>query len=105
MRFFKYHSVIFVSVVDSFGKLESGILLGKFRWLGTYDECVGSSAEKTNKYEGFNGLYCRASIKHPALVSCMMSIATQRRFSIQIVKTWMSYNSINVDESSYTMSN
>ncbi|GBM80805.1 hypothetical protein AVEN_144533-1 [Araneus ventricosus] len=47
-------------MLDSYGKPESGILLGNFKWLGEYDECLGVYAPpKANTSLGnFHGKYC-----------------------------------------------
>ncbi|GBM86237.1 Nose resistant to fluoxetine protein 6, partial [Araneus ventricosus] len=50
--------------LDSYGKPESGILLGNFKWLGEYDECLGVYAPpKANSSVGnFHGKYCTLEV-------------------------------------------
>ncbi|GIX95608.1 NRF domain-containing protein [Caerostris extrusa] len=51
-------------MLDSYGKPESGILLGNLNWIGEYDECVTAHApEKENtSIGGFHGKYCTMQI-------------------------------------------
>ncbi|GFR32373.1 nose resistant to fluoxetine protein 6 [Trichonephila clavata] len=51
-------------MLDSFGKLESGILQGNLKWLGNYDQCLKVYAppdEKTGAGD-FHGKYCLLQI-------------------------------------------
>ncbi|GBN59840.1 hypothetical protein AVEN_233973-1 [Araneus ventricosus] len=55
------------AVLDSYGKPESGILLGNLRWLGEYDECLGiyapAKGNQGNVSVGdFHGKYCTLQI-------------------------------------------
>ncbi|KAF8796913.1 Nose resistant to fluoxetine protein 6 like protein [Argiope bruennichi] len=55
------------AVLDSYGKPESGILLGNLRWLGDYDECVGIYAPAKGNQENitvgnFHGRYCTLQV-------------------------------------------
>ncbi|GBO09258.1 hypothetical protein AVEN_107589-1 [Araneus ventricosus] len=56
-----------LKMVDSFGKPESGILLGNFKWLGEYDECLKVYAPPEGKtgLGNFHGKYCTLSIPVP----------------------------------------
>ncbi|GBO19188.1 hypothetical protein AVEN_208069-1, partial [Araneus ventricosus] len=53
-----------MKMLDSYGKPESGILLGNFKWLGEYDECLGVYAPaKANASLGnFHGKYCTLEV-------------------------------------------
>ncbi|CAL1277769.1 unnamed protein product [Larinioides sclopetarius] len=53
-----------LKMLDSFGKPESGILLGNFKWLGEYDECLKIYAPPDGKsgVGDFHGKYCSLSI-------------------------------------------
>ncbi|CAL1277755.1 unnamed protein product [Larinioides sclopetarius] len=53
-----------MKMVDSFGKPESGILLGNFKWLGEYDECLKIYAPPKGKtgLGDFHGKYCTLTI-------------------------------------------
>ncbi|GBM27686.1 Nose resistant to fluoxetine protein 6 [Araneus ventricosus] len=53
-----------MKMVDSFGKPESGILLGNSKWLGEYDECLKIYAPPKGKtgLGDFHGKYCTLSI-------------------------------------------
>ncbi|XP_055947793.1 nose resistant to fluoxetine protein 6-like [Argiope bruennichi] len=53
-----------MKMVDSFGKPESGILLGNFKWLGEYDECLKIYAPPKGKtgLGDFHGKYCTVQI-------------------------------------------
>ena len=47
-------------MIDSFGKPESGILNGNFKWVGDYNECIGIRASNPNytTIGNFRGKYC-----------------------------------------------
>ncbi|GBN32258.1 hypothetical protein AVEN_116019-1 [Araneus ventricosus] len=51
-------------VLDSYGKPESGILVGNLKWLGQYDECVGVQApsKENTSVGGFRGNYCTLQV-------------------------------------------
>ncbi|KAF8796912.1 Nose resistant to fluoxetine protein 6 like protein [Argiope bruennichi] len=56
-----------MKMLDSYGKPESGILLGNLRWLGDYDECVGIYAPAKGNQENitvgnFHGRYCTLQV-------------------------------------------
>ncbi|XP_055947333.1 nose resistant to fluoxetine protein 6-like [Argiope bruennichi] len=53
-----------MKMVDSYGKPESGILLGNFKWLGEYDECLKVYAPPKGKtgLGDFHGKYCALEI-------------------------------------------
>ena len=64
MRLFLFFKdVTYISVMDAYGKPESGIFTGDWKWLGSYDEClkveaqVYTSAMPTTLYQG---QYCKA---------------------------------------------
>ncbi|GIY98686.1 nose resistant to fluoxetine protein 6 [Caerostris extrusa] len=53
-----------IKMLDSYGKPESGILLGNLKWIGEYDECIKAYApqkEDTNM-GGFHGKYCTLQV-------------------------------------------
>ncbi|GIX95601.1 hypothetical protein CEXT_586171, partial [Caerostris extrusa] len=53
-----------IKMLDSYGKPESGILLGNLKWIGEYDECINAYApqkEDTNM-GGFHGKYCTLQV-------------------------------------------
>lgn len=61
-------SLVLVPVLDSAGKLPSGVLLGNIAWRGSYEQCVNVTAvmydnitAKTNPRYPFKGRYCRLS--------------------------------------------
>ncbi|KAG8198743.1 hypothetical protein JTE90_023508 [Oedothorax gibbosus] len=51
-------------MIDSYGKPESGILLGNFKWLGEFNECLSVYAPaKGNTSTGnFHGQYCSLTV-------------------------------------------
>ncbi|XP_042896783.1 nose resistant to fluoxetine protein 6 [Parasteatoda tepidariorum] len=51
-------------MVDAYGKPESGIVLGNFKWLGDFDECKKVYVPKENSSDegGFYGKYCGLQI-------------------------------------------
>ncbi|CAL1277759.1 unnamed protein product [Larinioides sclopetarius] len=53
-----------LKMLDAYGKPESGILLGNFKWLGEYDECLSVFAPpKGNTSVGnFHGKYCTLQV-------------------------------------------
>lgn len=52
-----------VTALDSFGKVESGILLGNIKWYGQYYECLNLH------HDHFNGQWCGADFGQPSYVS------------------------------------
>ena len=52
---------ILSSVVDSWGKPESGILRHNFKWMGRYYECIAASSAN------INGKYCMAQFEEKAV--------------------------------------
>ena len=55
-----------VSVIDAWGKIESGILEGNSRWLGNFDECLNITAGPDESLaDGFKTRYCSTSIPSP----------------------------------------
>ncbi|GBN32260.1 hypothetical protein AVEN_116021-1 [Araneus ventricosus] len=53
-----------MKMLDSYGKPESGILVGNLKWLGQYDECVGVQApsKENTSVGGFRGNYCTLQV-------------------------------------------
>ncbi|GIY64964.1 nose resistant to fluoxetine protein 6 [Caerostris darwini] len=51
-------------MLDSYGKPESGILLGNVKWIGEYDECINAYApqKEDTSIGGFHGKYCTLQI-------------------------------------------
>ena len=51
-------------VFDSFGKPESGLLSGNYKWQGSYPECTKIHQEynNSNGKQTFNGRYCVARL-------------------------------------------
>lgn len=74
-------------VVDSWAKLESGILLGNTRWLGRYYECLNVSTD------GFKGRYGGFLIGTPNEVSFTAVIKEEQNLSGSWVKRVGSHES------------
>ena len=51
----------FLPVNDAIGKAPSGTMKGKSFWIGSYDQCLGITANK-NGTEMFRGQYCRGYV-------------------------------------------
>ncbi|GFS33341.1 nose resistant to fluoxetine protein 6 [Nephila pilipes] len=53
-----------IRMLDSYGKPESGILIGNLKWLGEYDECIGVYVphKPDTNVGGFHGKYCTLEI-------------------------------------------
>ncbi|GBN16297.1 hypothetical protein AVEN_86381-1, partial [Araneus ventricosus] len=53
-----------LKMLDSFGKPESGLLIGNLKWIGEYDECLGIKAPRVEytSIGGFRGRYCTLQI-------------------------------------------
>lgn len=55
-------------VLDSTGKIPSGLFLGDLSWMGTFDECVNTTAtvylgpNNTDPSHPFEGQYCKVGI-------------------------------------------
>ena len=58
--------LLLFTVVDSSGKLPSGIFLGNVNWIGTYEECLEVSSEPLQAQQPDNttvlGKYCLVKI-------------------------------------------
>ena len=54
------------SVIDAWGKIESGILEGNAKWLGNFDECLNITAGPDESLpDGFKTRYCSSAIPSP----------------------------------------
>ncbi|XP_054718187.1 nose resistant to fluoxetine protein 6-like isoform X2 [Uloborus diversus] len=49
-----------IRLLDSYGKVPSGVLLGDFMWIGKYNECLDVSSSENETDDGFHGMYCLA---------------------------------------------
>lgn len=75
---FRKHKMWALRMVDSFGKIPSGVTYGRFASQGDFEECIGISVDETihrkvangsnnfvaNKYK-FNGKYCLLDFRLP----------------------------------------
>ncbi|GIY21135.1 hypothetical protein CDAR_494761, partial [Caerostris darwini] len=64
-------------MLDSYGKPESGILLGNLNWIGEYDECVNAYApqKENTSIGGFHGKYCTMQIPSNSEISlCLLAL-------------------------------
>ena len=53
-----YTLTFFLSVLDSIGKPESGILTGNYQWFGSFEQCNSITAtERTTDEIEFSGQY------------------------------------------------
>ncbi|KRY75619.1 Nose resistant to fluoxetine protein 6 [Trichinella pseudospiralis] len=59
-----------LKVIDSFGKIPTGILHGNYWMLGNYEECVAISVPSTQQELRWEGKYCLYEVKfHEELIS------------------------------------
>lgn len=63
-----------IIVFDAWGKIDSGLLDGNTKWLGSFDECLNITAETNGSLpEDFTTRYCMASIPVVSLPSFGLS--------------------------------